>query len=135
MHILWLSTYFTTCTYFFWSVQKQFPCENRFLEMYKQCRIFSQWKYCKNEILTTKHTKVYSCTIYMYIHNFCQIWYLLILTLLHILSFLFFVCRMDVKWCPWSRITSLARKRPFHWISRKNRLPWKLQNFTTGHRF
>ena len=27
----------------------------------------------------------------------------------------------DVKWCPLSRIsTSLARKRPFHWISMKS---------------
>ena len=29
----------------------------------------------------------------------------------------------DVKWCPVSRIiTPLARKKPFHWISIKNRL-------------
>ena len=44
----------------------------------------------------------------------------------------------DFKWCPVSRITTaLARKRPFHWISKKSRLvrvAMERSLFTIGNR-
>ena len=39
-----------------------------------------------------------------------------------ITKFIFMSVGWDVKWCPVSRITPLARKRPFHWISMKSKL-------------
>ena len=47
---------------------------------------------------------------------------------------IFMSVRWDVKWCPVSRITrSMARKRPFHWISMKSRLVRAVRE-TNDHR-
>ena len=112
----------------FWS-GRTYQLRNLLFGKFRQCKIFLQNLMCmsfciscRNAIFTTKF-KGFNCLHVFY--NFCQIWYLLF--------FYFISVEWDIQWFPVSSITtSLARKRPFLWISKKRRhvkAAWETSKF------